>query len=369
MDHGGSIPQPLISPHIALQNPHHIQGELFYVFPKLSKILLMLDMDGDENYQPVFIALDGGFPEPALGKDYSEDFRFSCLKCYPEDNLAYLVAESHKESVISTWQANLETGEIKDLGHSPYGNLFAGDSEDHTRIFLADGYTPGDVVFFEWDQGAGERKLFFGKPIDQREPGETIKPLAIINWHLVDDDRALLAATNYFEDTGGFAYVPVDNPAAWEPVKVEGLRHSGAGELENLDHLEGDEYLLLYNIDGVSWLYCATYKSDARLLKAHTVLAGAGDIGNGVLEHHSYDKTTGRHIFSYSTATSPTQIYSFEGGKVIRHTNERLLGIPMGQLSGGEDASFTSHDGLRISARLYLPDKSLGYKGPRPLVY
>jgi dipeptidyl aminopeptidase/acylaminoacyl peptidase len=105
------------------------------------------------------------------------------------------------------------------------------------------------------------------------------------------------------------------------------------------------------------------------LLKAHTVLAGAGDIGNGVLEHHSYDKTTGRHIFSYSTATSPTQIYSFEGGKVIRHTNERLLGIPMGQLSGGEDASFTSHDGLRISARLYLPDKSLGYKGPRPLVY
>jgi dipeptidyl aminopeptidase/acylaminoacyl peptidase len=35
----------------------------------------------------------------------------------------------------------------------------------------------------------------------------------------------------------------------------------------------------------------------------------------------------------------------------------------------GEDASFTSHDGLRISARLYLPAPALGFQGPCPLVY
>jgi dipeptidyl aminopeptidase/acylaminoacyl peptidase len=38
-------------------------------------------------------------------------------------------------------------------------------------------------------------------------------------------------------------------------------------------------------------------------------------------------------------------------------------------LSAGEDASFTSFDGLRVSARLYLPHESLGFAGPRPLVY
>jgi dipeptidyl aminopeptidase/acylaminoacyl peptidase len=38
-------------------------------------------------------------------------------------------------------------------------------------------------------------------------------------------------------------------------------------------------------------------------------------------------------------------------------------------LSPGENASFTSYDGLRVSARLYMPPESLGFEGPRPLVY
>jgi dipeptidyl aminopeptidase/acylaminoacyl peptidase len=35
----------------------------------------------------------------------------------------------------------------------------------------------------------------------------------------------------------------------------------------------------------------------------------------------------------------------------------------------GEDASYTSFDGLRISARLYMPSDELGYEQPFPLVY
>ena len=50
-------------------------------------------------------------------------------------------------------------------------------------------------------------------------------------------------------------------------------------------------------------------------------------------------------------------------------TNERPLGLEPALLSAGEDASFTSHDGLRVSARLYLPSPELGYEGARPLVY
>jgi dipeptidyl aminopeptidase/acylaminoacyl peptidase len=51
------------------------------------------------------------------------------------------------------------------------------------------------------------------------------------------------------------------------------------------------------------------------------------------------------------------------------HTEERILGITEEQLSRGEDASFTSFDGKRISARLYLPSAALSFSGPRPLVY
>ena len=50
---GGSIPEPLLPGHIAVQNPHLIGGYPYYVFPKIGKILIMLDQDGDENYQPM----------------------------------------------------------------------------------------------------------------------------------------------------------------------------------------------------------------------------------------------------------------------------------------------------------------------------
>jgi dipeptidyl aminopeptidase/acylaminoacyl peptidase len=89
--------------------------------------------------------------------------------------------------------------------------------------------------------------------------------------------------------------------------------------------------------------------------------------------HSAYfDKITNRYIFEFSTACSPTQIYTVEGKrrkKVFCHTNERVLGIPPEHLSKGEDYPFFSFDGTRISARLYLPSKELGYKGHRPLVY
>ena len=52
-----------------------------------------------------------------------------------------------------------------------------------------------------------------------------------------------------------------------------------------------------------------------------------------------------------------------------RQTNERVLGIPSHLLSRGEEHVYTSHDGLRISARLYLPAAELDYRGPRPVIF
>jgi len=48
MSVGGSVPEPLLPPHIALQNPHLMSGASFVVFPELGKIVVMIDSDGDE---------------------------------------------------------------------------------------------------------------------------------------------------------------------------------------------------------------------------------------------------------------------------------------------------------------------------------
>ena len=63
MDADGGVPEPLLPPQIALQNPELIGGESFFVLPELDRIVVMIDRDGDENYRPFTIPLEGGFPE------------------------------------------------------------------------------------------------------------------------------------------------------------------------------------------------------------------------------------------------------------------------------------------------------------------
>jgi dipeptidyl aminopeptidase/acylaminoacyl peptidase len=154
-------------------------------------------------------------------------------------------------------------------------------------------------------------------------------------------------------------------------IVTGGTVHSGRGEMGELSHLKDERYTLGFNIDGVSWMYEETF--DLLKLEIHldTVLVGQGELSNGTLEASSYDKSSDRYVLSFSTATSPTQIYTLEGTerKSLAHTRERVLGIPGAWMSPGEDASYSSHDGLRISARLYLPAEGLGHEAPFPLVY
>ena len=65
MDATGGVPEPLLPPQIALQNPELVGGELFHVLPRLAQILVMLDSDGDENYVPHLVPIEGGFPVAA----------------------------------------------------------------------------------------------------------------------------------------------------------------------------------------------------------------------------------------------------------------------------------------------------------------
>ena len=64
MDAAGGMPDPLLPPQIALQNPELVGGHLYHALPELGRIVIMIDTDGDENYVPYTIPLEGGFPEP-----------------------------------------------------------------------------------------------------------------------------------------------------------------------------------------------------------------------------------------------------------------------------------------------------------------
>jgi len=133
MDAGGSVPEPLLPARLALPNPELVEADVFELFPKLGKILLMLDRDGDENYQPMLIPLGGGIPEPAFGAAF-DGYRVRCLESDPERNLAYLNAESLSEQMFVSFQANLETGELLKLGQNAWGSYVDGVNATHSRL-------------------------------------------------------------------------------------------------------------------------------------------------------------------------------------------------------------------------------------------
>jgi pimeloyl-ACP methyl ester carboxylesterase len=371
MDYGGSVPEPLIPPQIALQNPHLIGGKNFYVFPKLGKILVMIDQDGDENYQPMLIPLEGGFPVPSYDNFFA-DYRVHLEDCDPEKNIAYFSAESRNEQLITAYQANLETGELVALGASKWGSYPAAHNQDHQMAVLVDAYTMGDHVVYLWQEDQQQNRLLYGTPLEDRREGQQVPLNGIIDGHFAPGENGLLIVSAIFTDTYDLGYMDFDNPENVKPVTVTGLKHSGAGEMVSLKHVKDNRYLLEYNIDGASWLYEGSYYGDGLKFQCDYTICGVGQLSNGVLESVSYDHTGDRYIISFSKATSPTQIYTIEGKdrqQVVLHTAERIMGIPEEWLSPGEDASFISFDGTRVSARLYMPSPSLGFEDARPLVY
>jgi dipeptidyl aminopeptidase/acylaminoacyl peptidase len=364
MDADGGVPEPLLPPQIALQNPELIGGESFVVVPELDLIVVMIDRDGDENYRPFTIPLEGGFPEPLAG-DRFEGYRSHLVEVDPETAIAYFAAESREESKIHAIRCHLRTGDVEDLHASSYGAIPVAWTGDHSRVVLQDTYLIGDDVLYEIVDG--ERKVLHGTPIEEREEGRDYPRPGIRSARMTSSDNGLLVVTTVFDDTGTPAYLPLEG-GELEPVAVEGVVHEGVGELERLKHLEGDRFAAVYNIDGVSWVYDASFDEGSRTLTLDRVLIGHGETADGMVHGIDLDEESGEFAASFCTATTPTQLYVIGAGAEQR-TRERALGLPPQLLSPGEDASFESHDGLRVSARLYLPSPELGYEGARPLVY
>lgn len=369
MRFGGSVPEPLLPPHIALQNPHLIGGLSFFAFPKIDKILVMIDKDGDENYQPMLIPMQGGFPEPSF-KNFFAEYRVHLGECDAEKNIVYLNAERRDKALRETYRGDLKTGKLTKIAESEFGMRMAAHDKKHARLLLNTGYTVGDSVLYLWR--GGKNKVLYGKPREDRADGENVPLNGLRSTVFSPSEKGTLVVSSVFEDKYGLGYIDFRKPGHMEQVQLRGVQHEGVGEMVELAHLKKDRYLVTFNIDGCSWVYEAAFNERKRIMTLKFALVGAGPLADGMLERVHYDDREDAFTFSFSTATSPTQIYTVGGrkrNKVTIHTNEKILGIPDEHLSKGEDASFLSHDGLRISARLYLPSKGLGFKGARPIVY
>ena len=81
MDADGGVPEPCCRRR-SRQNPELITGYSFYVLPDLGQIVVMIDHDGDENYKPFVIPIEGGFLEP-LGGDSFEGSARTCSTSTP----------------------------------------------------------------------------------------------------------------------------------------------------------------------------------------------------------------------------------------------------------------------------------------------
>ncbi len=120
MYYGSSVPEPLLPPNIAMQNPDLVDGYSFRVLPRLEKILVMLDQDGDENYQPMFLPVDGGFPEPAF-EGFFNHHRVHLEFCDLEKNIAYFLAERRDKPIQEAYRADLVGNKVEKLAESEWG--------------------------------------------------------------------------------------------------------------------------------------------------------------------------------------------------------------------------------------------------------
>ena len=275
MDYGGSVPEPLLPPNLAMQNPELTEGtRSFYAFPGLGKILVMLDQDGDENYQPMWIPLEGGFPEPAFGGALAA-YRNHLVLVTPDEQYVYLLSESREAEKAFSFRVHLATGELVQLTESKWTSGPAASSADQCQVVIFENYTMGDSVLYLWQEGQNGLRLLHGVPLDQRQPGQVVPPSGINSLEFTPDERGLLLTCAVFTDTYGPAYLDFDNPqAGFKEVKMEGLVHQGSGELVMLRALKDDHFSVEFNIDGCSWLYEAVFDRPSLTLKLEHVVAG-----------------------------------------------------------------------------------------------
>src|SRR5436190_2655200 len=335
MDADGGVPAPLLPPRIALQNPELIGGRLFHVAPGLGRIIVMIDRDGNEDYEPFLIPLEGGFPEP-LAPDQFHRRRSHLIDVDDAASKAYFASESKEEAMFYACRVGLDDGAVEALGQSKYGAIPFAWTPDHARVVLADEYLVGDELWYELDS-EGRRHVLYGTPIEDREEGREYPLPGLRSPYGTTSGHGILLVASVFDDAGTTAYLDLGRPGQLEQVSVDGLAHSGAGELERIERLDGDRYALHYNIDGSSWAYDARFDEAGRTLTVTDVLVGQGVLAGGVLHGLHLDTAAERFAVAFCTATNPTQLHVLEtADEPSPRTRERALGLAPELLAAGE---------------------------------
>ncbi len=374
IDEGGSMPERLLPADIGLLTPELVNGESFVALPRFGAIVVMVDNNGDENQQPCLIPIAGGDPEPLFG----DRFRGQQVMVLDldQDGHGVLLVDPRTRPELESYEFDMSAPDrgLTMLATSKYGAIPVAAAADRERYLLIDEYLPRDNTVWLWERSTGQRRLLRGVPPEDRTDGqEPPREGFARGWFI--SDHGVLSESFAFSDLGGLAYLPVDAPDQLAQVRIDGLRHAGTGEFTGLSHLAGNRFALWYNVDGASWGYAGVFDEPSKTFTVQEVLYGTGELGGGVVEHSSYDEGSDQFVASFSSAAMPAQIAVLgkpDGGdtRPVRFvTRNRVVGLDPSLLCPGEDASYISHDGLRVSARLYLPAESLGFGGPRPVVY
>jgi hypothetical protein len=275
MDLGGSLPEPLLPPDIALQNPHHMGGYSFAVFPALGKILVMIDHNGDESYQPMVVPLEGGFPEPAFGERFA-GMQVNLQHVDRERGTVFLHVDARTQALNTVYEADLASGELIELGHGVHGPFFSAVNQSHTLALTGDGYNIGDgVVYIQ----------------EQRGPDFVVRNQGVGAAEFIDDEHALVT-TMLFNDSYGPAVLKLDGSQQIDPATIVGAAHTGAGELDALKQIAPGRYIVGYNIDGCSWRYEGAFDPATRVMTLQHTLCGAGELSNGVIESPRRPRST-----------------------------------------------------------------------------
>ncbi len=367
----GGEPELLLPPEIALQNPAQMMGASpFFIMPDAGRIMVAIDRSGDERYQPHLLSLAGGSPEPVFpGESPAE--RLLPLGINPQGTVAYFHASDQRRDNHEILAIDLRTQAIELLARRRSLAYWVTASADGSVAITSDLHSWGDDVLYLTERASGQRRLLAGRPPESRDP--SYRKLSVRKPHILPSNGAALLAGNIYTDTYSPCLLSLEGHSFAE-VRVCGLSHAGRGELQRLDPVSEDLYFLEYNIDGCSHGYIGTLDANRLELRILHKIMGESDLAGGVLHSISFARLEGgapQAAFSFSTATSPVQIYHVDlaAGPAPRLlTRERITGIDLAELSPGEDASYNSFDGLRISARLYLPSPRLGHKGKRPLI-
>ncbi|OLS26406.1 MAG: Acylamino-acid-releasing enzyme [Candidatus Heimdallarchaeota archaeon LC_3] len=378
----GSLPVPMIPETIALQNPHIMHTSASYeIFPKLNKLIVMIDENGNELYQPFLVSMyTGGVPSP-LFEDKYKNFQVNLQEVDHENNFAFFNIDDRINPGYELILANIETGEIISFGRTPSGLFVIGFSAYYNKILVSENYGLADEVLY-LITNRKERSLLLGLPPDDRTAD--YKKISFKNTFFIEEDNAIIGMSHMLTDTYGILRFDVKNPREISDVPIKGLLHTGIGEFNSLDHVKGNIFLLSYNIDGVSYIYVGEYVSEneKHVIQILRNLVGFDiPLTNGVSLGISYDKIKmidshrkipDEFVLSLTKALMPSQIFLIDTTNIknliTQMTSERVLGIPKEYLSEGESANFKSFDEFKISARLYRPAEKLGFEGPRPLV-